>query len=57
MKARFGVYVAFKYYLSLFKKIKKMQPAKIMNERVRIPNYGKAMILLRAGVRNSLNLM
>lgn len=27
MKARFGVYVAFKYYLSLFKKIKKMQPA------------------------------
>jgi phytoene/squalene synthetase len=57
MKARFGVYVAFKYYLSLFKKIKKMQPANIMNERVRIPNYGKAMILLRAGVRNSLNLM
>jgi 15-cis-phytoene synthase len=57
MKARFGVYVAYKYYLSLFRKIKKLQPAKIMNERVRIPNYGKAMILLRAGVRNSLNIM
>lgn len=57
MKARFGVYVAYKYYLTLFKKIKKLQPAKIMNERVRIPNYGKAMILLRAGVRNSLNIM
>jgi 15-cis-phytoene synthase len=57
MKARFGVYVAYKYYLSLFKKIKKLQPAKIMHERVRIPGYGKAMILLRAGVRNSLNMM
>lgn len=57
MKARFGVYVAYKYYLSLFRKIKKLQPAKIMNERVRIPNYGKVMILLRAGVRNSLNIM
>jgi 15-cis-phytoene synthase len=57
MKVRFGVYVAYKYYLSLFKKIKKLQPANIMNERVRIPNYGKAMILFRAGVRNSLNMM
>lgn len=57
VKARFGVYVAYKYYLSLFRKIKKLQPAKIMNERVRIPNYGKVMILLRAGVRNSLNIM
>lgn len=57
MKAKFGVYVAYKYYLSLFKKIKKLQPATIMNSRVRIPNYGKAMILLRAGVRNSLNMM
>jgi phytoene/squalene synthetase len=57
VKARFGVYVAYKYYLSLFKKIKKVEPARIMNERIRIPNYSKAMILLRAGVRNQLNIM
>ncbi len=56
-KAKFGVYVAYKYYLSLFRRIKQMQPARIMNERVRIPNYGKFMILLRAGVRNQLNIM
>ena len=56
-KAKFGVYVAYKYYISLFRRIKQMQPARIMNERVRIPNYGKMMILLRAGVRNQLNLM
>lgn len=57
VKARFGVYVAYKYYLSLFRRIKELQPARIMQERIRIPNYGKLMILVRAGVRNQLNLM
>lgn len=56
-KARFGVYVAYKYYLSLFKKIKKVQPSQILEHRVRIPNYRKAMILVRAGVKNQLNLI
>ena len=56
-KARFGVYVAYKYYLSLFRKIKKLQPAVIMQERVRIPDYHKVMILVRAGVRSQLNIM
>jgi phytoene synthase len=57
VKAKFGVYVAYKYYLSLFRKIKRLQPATIMHERVRIPDYHKMMILLRAGVRNHLNIM
>ena len=57
VKARFGVYVAYKYYLSLFRKIKRLQPATIMQQRVRIPDYHKVMILLRAGVRNQLNMM
>lgn len=56
-KARFGVYVAYKYYLSLFRKIRKLHPARIMEERVRIPAYGKAMILVRAGVKNQLKLI
>jgi len=53
-KARFGVYVAYKYYLSLFNRIKKVQPCKIMSQRIRIPNYSKAMIVVRAGVKNQL---
>lgn len=53
-KARFGVYVAYKYYMSLFRKIKKVQPCRIMQERIRIPNYSKALILMRAGVKNQL---
>ena len=57
LKARFGVYVAYKYYLSLFKKIKKIQPQKIMEERVRIPDYGKIYILAKAGIRSQLNLL
>ncbi|MDQ6901629.1 MAG: phytoene/squalene synthase family protein [Bacteroidota bacterium] len=56
-KARFGVYVAYKYYLSLFKKIKCTNAAKILDRRVRIPNYSKALILIKAGVRNRLNLI
>jgi 15-cis-phytoene synthase len=57
LKARFGVYVAYKYYLSLFNRIRKVAPARILNERVRIPNYRKAMILVRAGIKNQLNLI
>jgi phytoene/squalene synthetase len=57
IKARFGVYVAYKYYLSLFQKIKKIQPQKIMQERVRIPDYGKFYILAKAGIRSQLNML
>lgn len=56
-KARFGVYVAYKYYYSLFKKIKKTQPAKILEIRIRIPDYAKALIVAKAGLRNQLNLL
>jgi 15-cis-phytoene synthase len=56
-KARFGVYVAYKYYLSLFEKIRKTQPQQIMNERIRVPDYQKAYIFLRASVKNQLNLI
>ena len=56
-KARFGVYVAFKYYLSLFKKIKKANAESIMEQRIRIPNYGKAFIVAKAGLRVQLNIL
>lgn len=57
VKARFGVYVAYKYYLSLFRKIRKVQPARIFEQRIRIPNYLKAMIIFRAGVKNRLRMI
>lgn len=57
LKARFGVYVAYRYYLSLFKKIKRLQPSHVMEERVRIPSMGKVLILAEASVRSRLNWM
>ncbi|MGV3765557.1 MAG: phytoene/squalene synthase family protein [Chitinophagaceae bacterium] len=57
MKARFGVYVAYKYYLSLFRKIKAMKPKCILEQRVRIPSYHKLMIVMRAGVKNQLRMI
>ena len=57
VKARFGVYVAYKYYMSLFNKIRKVKAKRIMEERIRIPNYGKAMILAKAGVRLQFNML
>ena len=57
VKARFGVYVAYKYYLSLFKKIKKVPPQNILEYRIRIPDYGKMVILAKAGIRSQLNLL
>ncbi|MES1216595.1 MAG: phytoene/squalene synthase family protein [Bacteroidota bacterium] len=57
LKARFGVYVAYKYYMSLFKKIMKMEPSRVLESRIRIPAYRKAMIIVRAGVKNQLRLI
>lgn len=56
-KARFGVYVAYKYYQSLFRKIRKTKPAHILEQRIRIPNYGKILILAKAGLRSQFNLL
>ncbi|RYY72930.1 MAG: phytoene/squalene synthase family protein [Gammaproteobacteria bacterium] len=57
LKAKFGVYVAYKYYYSLFRKIKRIEPQRILQQRVRIPNYHKAYIVLRASLKNSLRLI
>lgn len=57
LKARFGVYVAYKYYLSLFKKIKKVKAHNILEERIRIPDFGKMFILAKAGVRRQFNIL
>ncbi|MEN9569616.1 MAG: hypothetical protein RL172_847 [Bacteroidota bacterium] len=57
VKARFGVYVAYKYYLSLFKKIQRANAAHILQQRIRIPNYGKALIVAKAGLRMQLNML
>lgn len=46
--ARFGVYLAYKYYLSLLRKIKDTPAEKILNQRVRIPNSQKLSLAMRS---------
>lgn len=57
LNARFGVYLAYKYYLSLFKKIRSVQPQKILEHRIRIPNYHKAWVAAKVVIRTQLNLL
>ncbi|MDW3651469.1 MAG: phytoene/squalene synthase family protein [Bacteroidia bacterium] len=45
--ARRGVYLAYRYYLKLFHKITKLPPARILKERIRVPDKQKLLILLR----------
>jgi len=44
--SRFGVYLAYKYYLSLFNKIKDMPAQRILRERIRIPNGQKFSLMM-----------
>lgn len=49
--SKFGVYLAYKYYFSLFKKIKRTSAQHIMNNRVRIPNSQKLSLMLSSYVQ------
>ncbi len=55
--ARLGVYVAYKYYLALFKKIKKTAPEKILESRIRIRNRHKVSLLAYSYVKHQFNLL
>src|SRR5690606_13656596 len=47
----FGVYLAYKYYFSLFKKIKRKSYKEILNSRVRIPNSEKFCVAFTSYIR------
>lgn len=55
---RYGVYVAYVYYHSLFKKIKRIQSNKLIGyKRIRVPNPVKYGMLLSSYLRYRLNLL
>ena len=53
--ARFGVYIAYVYYYSLFKKIKKTHCDIILSQRVRISNKRKYGLFVSSFVRHTIN--
>lgn len=55
--ARFGVYVAYVYYLALFGKIKNTKPESVVKNRIRIHNREKAGLLAYSFVRHQLNIL
>jgi len=55
--SRLGVYVAYVYYLALFKKIKNVPSEHVMQRRIRIRNRHKARLLAYSYVKHQLNLI
>jgi phytoene/squalene synthetase len=55
--ARFGVYVAYVYYLALFRKIKNTPCEHVLNSRISIKKRHKATLLAYSFVRHQLNLI
>lgn len=54
--SRKGVYLAYIYYQSLFKKIKKLSAQRILTERVRINNSKKLRLMVNSWVQNLIPL-
>jgi phytoene/squalene synthetase len=57
VESRFGVYLAYRYYLRLLKKLKARNSEQILNSRTRVSNPGKAVILFKSYVRFKLNII
>ena len=55
--ARFGVYVAYVYYYSLFTKIKSTPSSAILQQRIRIPNNQKFALLFKSYIKHSFNIL
>ena len=57
IEAKFGVFMAYRYYNQLLKKLKQTPAPEIKNTRVRVANLKKVELLTRSYVKYQLNLM
>ena len=57
LESRLGVYIAYRYYLKLLKKLKKADSEKILNGRIRISNPLKLYILTKSYIRYKLHVL
>lgn len=55
--SRFGVYLAYRYYISLFRKIKRKSATTILSERIRISNGAKISLMMSCYVQYKTSLM
>jgi len=57
LEAKFGVFMAYRYYNQLLKKLKTTPALKIKSTRIRVPDYKKVELLTRSYVKYQLNLL
>jgi 15-cis-phytoene synthase len=55
--AKGGVYLAYKYYLRLFDKIKNCPASRIQNERIRVPDFQKLTMMASTYFQLRLNVL
>ena len=55
--ARFGVYLAYMYYRKLFAKIRTVPAHRIREQRIRVSNPRKALLLARSYLSNAVGLL
>lgn len=55
--ARLGVYVAYRYYIALFQRIRKLPSSAVLQSRIRVRNRSKLAILGYSYLRHQLNLI
>ena len=53
--SRGGVYLAYIYYYNLFRKIKSLPSTRLLEERIRVPNSDKFILMCQSLVKNQLN--
>ncbi len=57
MRARLGVYVAYRYYALLLKKIKKTPSSELLQKRISVPNRMKMLVLVKSYLKYLFNLI
>lgn len=55
--AKQGVYLAYSYYYSLFRKIKAIPASQILSKRIRVNNFQKFIILIKAHIKIKLSII
>lgn len=53
--SKFGVYLAYKYYWSLLRKIKQMPAQRMLKERIRIPNSQKISLMMSSYIQYKMD--
>ena len=57
LESRKGVYLAYIYYMKLFKKIRRLPANRVLEARIRIPNTQKIGLMAQSLIRHQLNLL